>query len=507
MLAACVVSAGLMFGGVQAQKKGGVINVAIIGELNTLDATIANGDNLGTVTQHFFETLYSFSDSLELVPLVAASLPEISDDGRTYKIPLRQGIKFHNGKDMTATDVVASIERWLRVGMTARPVLDVIERVEATDDFTVTLHLNRSHAPLTAMLAINNSAAIIIPAELAATDEPLTEFVGTGPYQLKERRVDQYTQLVRFDDYKSPEGEPDGMGGARLQYADEIRFVPVPDANTRVEGLLSGQFDYADFIPAEAYERLLTQTHVEPMLLESSGWLLFILNHDQGVMADLKTRQAFQAALSADDMMVAAFGRDEFYTLDGRLYPEKYIWNNDAGIELYNQANIEKAKELLQESNYKGEPVRLLNSRQYEFHNKMAQVAAEYLRLAGFNVQLDVVDWATLLQRRNTDPTAWDVAITHYTFVPDASMVPNFSPGFAGWWREEKKQALFEDLNRVIDIEKRKEIVALLQAEVYAQAAFYKIGNFTALSAKSKRLEGVVPVNTWPFFWNAHFTD
>jgi len=312
---------------------------------------------------------------------------------------------------------------------------------------------------------------------------------------------------VRFEDYQPRAGAPDGLGGARLQYADEIRFVPVPDANTRLEGLLSGQFDYADFIPTEAYERLLAQNGVEPVLLESSGWLLFILNQEQGLMRNLKIRQAFQAALSAEDMLVAAFGRDEFYTLDGRLYPEKYIWHNDAGIELYNQMNLEKAKQLLQESGYQGETIHLLNSRQYEFHNKMAQVAAEYLRLVGFNVQLDVVDWATLLQRRNTDPAAWDVAITHYTFVPEPSMVPNFSPAFAGWWRDEKKQALFEELNRVVNIEKRKEIVAALQREVYAQVPFYKIGNLTALSAKSSRLAGVSPVNTWPFFWNAYFTD
>jgi len=514
-----IVSAVWIFAEVQAQdlaqesaqeeeqKRGGIINVAIIGELNTLDPTIASGDNLGTVTQHFFETLYSFNDNLEVVPLLAETLPEISSDGLTYKIPLRAGIKFHNGKDMTATDVVASIERWVRVAVQARVFAEALTMIEASDDFTVTIRLNKSLAPLLPMLAQNGGAAIIIPAELAGTDEPLTEFIGTGPYRLKERRVDQYTQLVRFEDYRSRDGEPDGLGGARRQYADEIRFVPVPDSSTRLEGILSGQFDFADFIPTEGYERLVASQNVDPVLLKSSGWLLFILNQDQGLMTNLKIRQAFQAALSADDMLVAAFSRDEFYTIDGRLYPEKYIWRNDEGIELYNQANIEKAKELLQEAGYQGETVRLLNSRQYEFHNKIAQVAAEYLRMAGFNVQLDVVDWATLLQRRNTDPTAWDVAITHYTFQPEPSTLPNFAAGFAGWWRDEKKEALFEDLNRTLDQDKRKEIVAALQREVYAQVPFYKIGDLTTLSAKSNRLEGVKPVATWPFFWNAYFTD
>jgi len=502
----CIIL-GFMNLGAQAQKRGGIVNVAIIGELNTLDAAIANGDNLGIVTQNFFETLYVFNDKLEIVPLLAETMPEISNNGRLYKIPLRQGIQFHNGNEMTARDVVASIKRWIRVAMQAHALNDIVEKIEVEDDYTVLISLTESNAALLSMLAQNNSAAIIIPAEHTDTDEPLTTFIGTGPYKLKERRVDQYTQLVRFNDYKSRAGEPDGLGGARHQYVDEIRFVPVVDANTRIEGILSGQFDYADFLPAEAYDRLLAAQGVEPLLFKSFGWMLFIMNQKEGMMTNLKIRQAFQAALNAEDMLVAAFGRDEFYTLDGRLYPEKYLWRNDEGIELYNQANIEKAKALLQEAGYKGEKLRLLNSRQYEFHNKMAQVAAEYLRLAGFNVQLDVVDWATLLQRRNTDPSAWEVAVTHYTFLPEPSMLPNFSPGFAGWWTEAKKEALYEELKRTVDVEKRKQIVAQMQREVYDQVPFYKIGDLSALSAKSTRLEGVKPVAAWPFFWNAYFVD
>lgn len=83
----------------------------------------------------------------------------------------------------------------------------------------------------------------------------MTEFVGTGPYMLKERKADQYIQLVRFDGYKSRDGESDGYGGARHQYLDEIRFVPVPDPNTRVEAAVSGQYDYVDSIPVESFAR------------------------------------------------------------------------------------------------------------------------------------------------------------------------------------------------------------------------------------------------------------
>ena len=84
----------------------------------------------------------------------------------------------------------------------------------------------------------------------------MKEFIGTGPYRLKERKADQYIQLVRFDGYKSRDGESDGYGGARHQYLDEIRFVPVPDPNTRVEAAVSGQYDYVDSIPVESFDKL-----------------------------------------------------------------------------------------------------------------------------------------------------------------------------------------------------------------------------------------------------------
>src|SRR5690606_23246807 len=233
--------------------------------------------------------------------------------------------------------------------------------LEAVDDHTVRLSLKEPFAPLAALLAFNNSAAIILPA--GKMDNPLKEYVGTGPYMLKERKADQYIQLVRFDGYTPREGDPNGFGGARKQYLDEIRFVPVPDANTRVEGAIAGQYDYADLLPVEAYDRLNGQDKTEPLLLKSFGWPMFIMNNKQGMMTKLEMRKAVQAALNAEDMLAAAFGKPEFYTVDGALYPEGYPWRADAGTEAYNLGDPEKAKELAKAAGYDGkQPIRILTS-------------------------------------------------------------------------------------------------------------------------------------------------
>lgn len=97
-----------------AQEKGGVINVATVGEPPTLDPMASTADLVGIVSQHMFETLYTFDKDWKPTPLLAVAMPEISADGKTYTIKLRSGVKFHDGTDMDATDVVASLERWTK---------------------------------------------------------------------------------------------------------------------------------------------------------------------------------------------------------------------------------------------------------------------------------------------------------------------------------------------------------------------------------------------------------
>lgn len=171
-------------------QKGGVIDVATVGEPPTLDPMASTADLVGIVTQHIFETLYTFGKDWAITPLLAADLPQISDDGLTYTIPLRTGIKFHDGSDMDSADVVASLQRWMKVATRGKQAAEVIANVEAPDAKSIKITLKTPYAPLQSLLAFNNAAAIIIPSENAGED-PMTKFIGTGPYMLKDRKPDQ----------------------------------------------------------------------------------------------------------------------------------------------------------------------------------------------------------------------------------------------------------------------------------------------------------------------------
>ena len=486
-----------------AQEKGGVINVATIGEPPTLDPMSSTADLVGIVTQHIFETLYTFDKTWAATPLLAESLPEIGDDGKTYTIKLRTGIKFHDGSDMTSEDVLASLERWTKIASRGKQAAGFIESIEAPDDATIVIKLKEPYAPLTSLLAFNNSAAIIIPSEKQA--EPMTEFVGTGPYLLKERKADQYIQLARFDDYTSREGESDGYGGARHQYLDEIRFVPVPDPNTRVEAAVSGQYDYVDSIAVESFDKIKASSASQPMLLEPFGYPVFVFNTKEGGASKLEVRKAITQSLNMEDMLAAAFGSPDFYAIDGAYYPQSYSWHTDAGVEgNYNLADPEGAAEAAKAAGYDGTPIRILTSRQYEFHYKMAQVAAEYMKLAGFTVDMQVVDWATLTQRR-ADPALWDIYISHSPFLPEPALIGALSTSSPGWWDTPARKAAVDPFTAESDPAKRIELWANVQKVIYDELPLIKIGDFNAVAAKSTKLEGVDPA-PWPYFWNASIT-
>ncbi|MFS8050348.1 ABC transporter substrate-binding protein [Rhizobium sp. BR 314] len=483
-----------------AQQKGGVITVATVGEPPTLDPMVSTADLVGIVSQHIFETLYTFDANWKPTPLLASALPEISGDGKTYVIKLRQGVKFHDGSEMTAKDVVASLERWTKLASRGKQTATMIQKIEAVDSLTVKITLSAPYAPLVSLLAFNNSAAIILPASKQA--EPLTEFIGTGPYKLKERKPDQYIQLERFAGYQSPSGDSNGYGGARHQYLDEIRFVPVPDANTRIEAAISGQYDYVDSIPVESYDRIKASAASEPVMLKPFGMALFVLNSGEGITKNKALRQAVQAALGDEDMMTAAFGSKDFYSADGALYPKGFAWNTQDGVEgHYNVGDPAKAGELLKQAGYKGEPLRILTSRQYEFHYKMAQVAAEYLKAAGFTVDLQVVDWATLTQRRS-DPKLWDIYITHSPFLPEPSLIGMLSTSAPGHWDTPDRAKVVNPFNAESDPQKRVALWADVQKVIMDEVPFIKVGDFNAVSAKSKKVDGVAPA-PWPYFWNA----
>ena len=490
-------------GAQETPRAGGILKAAIIGEPPTLDTHTTTATIAYQIAWHVFETLYTYDKQYQPIPLLAES-HTITDGGRRYTIALRKGVKFHDGKELTAADAAASITRWGKLHTTGKTMFKTIEAVEAKEPHTLVIHLKEPSGSLLYALA-SPYLAIHQKTVLDATaDKPLKDFIGTGPFRFVEHKADRHIRLARFKDYTARTDAPDGLGGKRTAYVDEIRFVPVPDVAVRLAGVESGEYHFGQTIKPDQYDRLKGNTKLDVHVVKPSSWITAAPNHKQGVMTNKKVRQAMQAVLDMEPIMAAAMGHPAFFRVDGALYfPEQGLFNTQTGVTGYNQKNKEKARALLKEAGYAGQPVRWLTTKEYEYMYKSALVAKQQMEEVGFKVDLQVVDWASVVQRRNK-PELWDVFTTGITFGPDPALTSNLQCDWPGWWCHEEKERLLAEMIREGDPKKRRALIERIQGVFYEDVGRIKMGDLFNMYV-SRDLKGF---QGEPFlhFWNAWVT-
>ncbi|MEJ1975797.1 MAG: ABC transporter substrate-binding protein [Acetobacteraceae bacterium] len=240
------------------------------------------------------------------------------------------------GTALTSADVAASLRRWLKLSSRGQLVAPVVAAVEEPAPDRVVLRLSKPFPALLPLLAFNSGTAIILPKARAeaAMAGPLTrieDLVGTGPFRVAERRPDQYIQLSRFDRYVPSPLPPSGYAGARAAASETLLFIPVPNVNTRLQGLLSGQYDVADGLSTDSYAQIQKAPGVTPVITKPGGWLFLVLNGQRGLTTNPLIRQAAQAALDNEAIMTAALGAPQFFELGSSLFPTWSVYHSDAG--------------------------------------------------------------------------------------------------------------------------------------------------------------------------------
>ena len=485
----------------ETPRMGGVLKVATIGEPPTLDMPMSTATITYEIMWHVNETLFTYDANFNPVPLLAET-HTVTDGGRRHTITLRKGVKFHNGKEMTSADVVPSIKRWGQVASLGKSLWANVESIEAKDAYTVVLSLKQPSASLLFGLAEPHGA--VYPKEVieAAGDGPLKEYTGTGPYRFVEHKPDRHLKLVRFKDYVARSEPASGFGGKRVAYFDEILFIPVPDTAVRLAGVETGEYHHGMFVKQDSYDRIKSLSQLESRIVKPRGWAVAVLNHKAGVMTDKKVRQAFQAALDMEPIMIGGFGSKTFYRLDPGLFFPEQPWHSTASAKLYNQHDAEKAKRLLKEASYARQPVRWATTREYEFMYKNAEVAKQQLEQVGFNVDLQVLDWATLNSRAQK-PELWDVASTGLVFTADPANHIVFRCNWWGSWCNEEKEQLLAELTRESDVKKRKALVERMQVIFYEDVGRVKLGDYFTLDVARREVRGPFRTAARMYFWNS----
>ena len=485
----------------QSPRKGGVLRIGMTGEPPTLDAHATTTVITREIGINMFETLLALDAKYQPVPHLIDGY-DVLDGGKRYAFRLRRDVKFHNGKVLGSADVVASLRRWGGMATSGKTIWKNVDTVEAKGPALVEIRLKDVSPALLTALAATDNAAVIYPAEVikAAGDGPLKEFIGTGPFRFVEHRPDRHIKLARFDGYV-PRAEPaSGLAGARVAHVDELLFMPVPDYATRQAGITTGEYEYIQQVKGDQYERLRSTPGVEPVVVRPFGWVTMVLNTKQGLMTDRRLRQAIQAALDVEPMMLAGMGHKDFYRLDPGLFFQEQAWHSRAGAALYNQRDRDKARRLLRESGYQGQPVRWIVTTEFEHHYKPSLVGKAQLEEIGLKIDLQVSDWATVVQRRNK-PELWDVFTTAIVFQPEPSTLAPVLCDWPGWWCQPEKEQLLAAMGKELDPRKRYAIWEKVQALFYEEAPKIRLGDYFRLDARRKDVHGHRP-GPYLHFWN-----
>ena len=147
---------------------------------------------------------------------------------------------------------------------------------------------------------------------------------------------------------------------ARIAASRASSSVTASSAATRVAGVETGEYHFAQQIKQDQYDRVKALPAVEARILKFGGWPTAVVNHKQGAMTNKKLRQALQAALDMEPTLAAGIGNKAFYRVDGALFPpEQALWHSQAATTGYNQRNKDKARKLLQDAGYKGAAMKL----------------------------------------------------------------------------------------------------------------------------------------------------
>ena len=359
---------------------GGSIVVGITQDLDSLDPHKSVAAGTKEVLFNIYEGLVKPDSSGNYIDAVAKS-HTISNDGKTYTFQLREGVKFHNGADVTAEDVKYSLERCAGITEGGTPLVSAfsnVKNVEITGKDTVEIHLKRADTEFLAYLTVG-----IVPKDVTDYDK---NPIGTGPFMYDSRSPQEYIKLKKFDDYWDSEHQA---------YLDEVTYKIVSDNSALVNGLKSGAIQMATRISTNETSQLNPNMFT---IYEGGSNLIqaLYLNNKEKPFDDIRVRQALCYAVNRQDLIDLVFD-GKGTVIGSSMYPafQKYYMPELAEYYPY---DVQKAKELLKEAGYpNGFEFTMTVPSNYQKHIDTAQVLVEQLKQVGIRANIQLVEWDTWL--------------------------------------------------------------------------------------------------------------
>jgi peptide/nickel transport system substrate-binding protein len=518
-LAVPLVSLGATNASAKDQK---TITAVMHADVKIFDPIVNTADITSRFALMVFDTLFSLDQNLAPQPQMVGTY-KISADGLTYTFVLRDGLKFHDGTPVTAEDVVTSLKRWWVKDGGGQIIQKFSKELTAVDDRTFRLVLNQPYGLVLDTLAKPDAnVPVIMPKRLASTDpnQAVAEIVGSGPFKfVKDEWVPGSKVVFAKNTEYVPRSEPvNGLSGGKVVKVDRVEWVVLPDPQSAIQALNRGQIDFIEQPQVDLLPLLKANKDVRVEFMSPLGTQgILRLNHLQPPFTDVRARRAMQWLVNQRDFMTAAIGDPSLWKVCGSflICDQPMAFQDGADMlnqDIPNEQRVAKAKELLQQAGYKGELVVLLDPVNNPRFHAANLVFAEALKKAGVNVQLDAMDWGTLVTRRTKkDPAGqggWSIFFTSNGGLEASNPAFNISTSAGcdkawwGWPCDPKLEELRSQWALATALEARKKVAQQIQVRATEDVIYIPWGVWKSPSAMRVSLKNLIKVPDSVVFWN-----
>ncbi len=465
-----------------------------------------------------YDTLLATDSSFKIQPQMADW--KVSDDKLTYTFTLREGLKWHDGSRVTAEDCVASLKRWSKNETMGQTLMDFTASLEATDDRTITLKLKEPYGLVLESIGKPSSVVpFMMPKRLAETPvgQQIPEQIGSGPFKFVKAEFQPGVKAVyeKNTDYVPRREPPSWTAGGKVVKVDRIEWITMPDAQTAVNAVQSGDIDFIESVPFDLVTMLAANKDLKVETLDKLGFqTIGRMNFLYPPFDNVKVRRAALMALNQKDVLDALVGDPKYYRICGAVFVCDTPLATEVGSETLVKGNgMAEAKKQLAESGYDGTPVVIMAPSDVVTLKAQPIVSAQLLREAGFKVDVQAADWQTVVARRASQKPpkegGWNMFFTNLTGADVVNPIANVqisgrgkNGGWFGWAEDAKIEQMKDAFARSSSPEEQKKIAADIQKEVYDQVIYIPLGQYRVANVWRKSLTGVLDGPATPVFWN-----
>lgn len=507
---------------VSQKERGGEIVYGMVGDPVIFNPILATDTPSGSINDRVYQGIVRANEKLEMIPYLAESIT-YSEDGKTWTVKVREGVKWHDGAPFTAEDVVFTYNTIMHPDYTGvrRSNFNSVESVELTGEFELKMHLKRPDASLLSKLSIG-----IIPKHIFGQIEvaKLREHeanmkpIGTGPYKWGEWAKGQYIVLVANENYWD-----DGP------WIEQIRFKFHQDNQGILSAFEAGEIDYLGSIPPDDVDRVKKGLEADYNFYEfpANGYTYFGLMQDHPILGDKNVRQALAYGLDRKKIVDTIY-KGRATVLNTNMPPISWAFKEGLNDYAYNK---EKAISLLEAAGWDkvgSDGIRLKDGKPLSFslvtstgntqYEAVLAITQEQWKEIGVDVDVQYYEWSVLVEkyldvgRFEAYMLAWSLGLD-----PDCYLFWHSSAGYdedgllQGFndckYYNDRMDELLELGRETMDQAERKEIYGEIQTMLNEDLPnlFMYTQNYTA--GMHKKFKGVVMSPLGPIFPELWFIE